>query len=341
LFTPGAASNGFNLYGSGATNGQASGSVPFTLPAAATPGTYELRLFAGGYTLLATSNSFTVAAPRSVSGTVTLNGSPLAAVAFAATNGVTCAASNTSGQYSCTVPLGWSGSVTPSLGGYNFTPTSRSYTNLQTNQTGQNFIAAAAAAQIYYIEPDHLNTPRTIANASGTTVWRWDQAEPFGNSVPNADPDGDGSSFDFPLRFPGQYFDRETGNFYNMARDYSVETGRYIQSDLIGLRGGLNTYTYAYNNPLRFIDPTGLQTFCGCTIACAGFPGAALVLCIKTVICLDPCDKETVTRTYDWYVWPNRPFTFIGGYRCDNFPGPPPDKTNPTPGLGSSVGPQA
>ena len=41
-------------------------------------------------------------------------------------------------------------------------------------------------------------------------MWRWDQQEPFGATPPNDDPDGDGVKFDFPLRFPGQYFDRET-----------------------------------------------------------------------------------------------------------------------------------
>jgi hypothetical protein len=128
LYNPGAPSTGFYLYGGASTNGQASGSVPFTLPAFATPGTYELRLFSSGYTLLATSNSFSVVAPPSVTGTMTLNGSPLSGVTFAATNGVSCPASNSSGQYSCTVPLGWSGSVTPSRGGVSFTPASRECT---------------------------------------------------------------------------------------------------------------------------------------------------------------------------------------------------------------------
>lgn len=51
---------------------------------------------------------------------------------------------------------------------------------------------------------DHLNTPRLIANQTGQTVWRWDQAEPFGVNVPDENPLGLGA-FEFPLRFPGQY----------------------------------------------------------------------------------------------------------------------------------------
>jgi len=116
----------------------------------------------------------------------------------------------------------------------------------------------AGSAQMYYIHPDHLNTPRLIANSTGTAVWRWDQGEPFGNDVPNNNPSGAGA-FEFPLRFPGQYFDRETNLSYNFFRDYDPSIGRYIESDPIGLRAGLNTYFYARVNPLAFMDPDGLD----------------------------------------------------------------------------------
>src|SRR6266487_5960070 len=105
-------------------NGAASGSLPFTLPTMA-QGTYQLRLFAPNSALLAISNSFTVGTPVSVSGTVTASGAVLAGVSFAATNGGTCTASNASGQYSCTVLQGWSGSVTPSFSDFILTPASR------------------------------------------------------------------------------------------------------------------------------------------------------------------------------------------------------------------------
>jgi RHS repeat-associated protein len=114
-------------------------------------------------------------------------------------------------------------------------------------------------AQMYFIHPDHLNTPRMIANQAGATVWRNDNTEPFGDSVPNGDPGNTGVAFDFPLRFQGQYFDRETGLAYNGMRDYDPRTGRYIQSDPIGLKGGLNSYLYVYAVPVRLIDPFGLE----------------------------------------------------------------------------------
>jgi RHS repeat-associated protein len=115
---------------------------------------------------------------------------------------------------------------------------------------------AAAAAQVYFIHTDHLNTPRVITNQASQVVWRWDHTEPFGANPPNENPSGLGN-FTCNLRLPGQYFDRETNTHYNYFRDYDPAIGRYIQSDPIGLEGGINTYAYVRNNPLSFTDPTG------------------------------------------------------------------------------------
>ncbi|WP_407951188.1 RHS repeat domain-containing protein [Parachitinimonas caeni] len=89
----------------------------------------------------------------------------------------------------------------------------------------------------FAIHTDHLGTPRELTRQGNTVVWRW-EGEPFGNSLPNEDVDGDGQKVSFNLRFPGQYHDSETGRFYNYFRDYNPATGRYVQSDPIGLAGG-------------------------------------------------------------------------------------------------------
>jgi RHS repeat-associated protein len=79
--------------------------------------------------------------------------------------------------------------------------------------------------------------------------------------VPDENPSGLGA-FEFPLRFPGQYADRESNLSYNMARDYSPELGRYVESDPVGLVGGLNTYLHVNADPLRNKDPLGLAALC-------------------------------------------------------------------------------
>jgi RHS repeat-associated protein len=96
-----------------------------------------------------------------------------------------------------------------------------------------------------------------VADSTGTTVWRWDQLEPFGNNVPDENPSGLGV-FDLPLRLPGQYFDKETNLHYNYSRYYDQSTGTYEESDPIGLLGGVNTYTYVAGSPLHASDELGL-----------------------------------------------------------------------------------
>jgi RHS repeat-associated protein len=75
---------------------------------------------------------------------------------------------------------------------------------------------------------------------------------PFGETVSR-------TGIDDPLRFPGQQADAGSGLFYNYFRDYDPSLGRYMQSDPIGLRGGINTYAYVGGNPVERFDRLGMQ----------------------------------------------------------------------------------
>jgi RHS repeat-associated protein len=117
--------------------------------------------------------------------------------------------------------------------------------------------------RLFHVEPDALGTPRTVIDPTrgsrGTVVWRWElSGEAFGDDKPNEDPDGDGAWFVFDQRFPGQQYDSASGFNYNYFRDYETGTGRYAQSDPIGLAGGVSTYGYVGGNPLAKYDFFGL-----------------------------------------------------------------------------------
>jgi RHS repeat-associated protein len=117
---------------------------------------------------------------------------------------------------------------------------------------------------LYYLEADALGTPRAVVDPSrgtlGTVVWSWDlTGEAFGNAAPKQDPDNDARDFVFNMRFPGQRFDSVSGLNYNYFRDYDAGTGRYVESDPIGLEGGIGTYAYVGNTPFTALDTYGLQ----------------------------------------------------------------------------------
>ncbi len=118
----------------------------------------------------------------------------------------------------------------------------------------------ASTERIVYLHTDHLNTPRRASDARGVLVWQW-ISDAYGSSAPEEDPDQDGRPTTIHLRFPGQYFDVESGLHYNWNRYYDPQVGRYTQPDPIGLAGGINTYAYVEGNPVSYSDPLGLKTF--------------------------------------------------------------------------------
>jgi RHS repeat-associated protein len=156
------------------------------------------------------------------------------------------------------------------------------------NNIGNNTTANKVNVDVYYLHPDHLGTPRvmtrSVPQAAATTgpnavnkqVWSWN-SDPFGttaqtstggsaNSAPKKNPQlvtGTAAqiaaaSFEQNLRMPGQYEDQETKKFYNYFRDYDPGIGRYVESDPIGLSGGINTYGYVKASPITKTDERGL-----------------------------------------------------------------------------------
>lgn len=127
----------------------------------------------------------------------------------------------------------------------------------------------AETAKLLFVVNDHLGTPQMLIDEAKQVVWQMN-ASPFGEMA-LAD-----SSFKQSLRFPGQYADVETGYSYNYFRDYDPSLGRYIQSDPIGLLGGVNTFGYVHGNPISLLDPNGLAGIAfesGITIRLGGIFG--------------------------------------------------------------------
>ncbi len=119
---------------------------------------------------------------------------------------------------------------------------------------------------VAYVTADHQGTPRAITDSSGNILWAWTyEGNAWGEIAPIT------NGYTYNLRFPGQYFDAETGLLYNAHRDYDSSSGRETETDPMGLRGGLNPYVYAANSPLQNYDATGLWVCNGSTSQCNSF----------------------------------------------------------------------
>ena len=102
------------------------------------------------------------------------------------------------------------------------------------------------------VASDHLGTPTEMYDELGQLAWKM-QLDVFG--VPSVE---EGAAQDCPWRWPGQYEDAETGDYYNRWRYYSTHEARYGQTDPIRLTGGLNLTAYV-DDPAVLSDPLGLE----------------------------------------------------------------------------------
>ncbi|MBB6241257.1 RHS repeat-associated core domain-containing protein [Rhodanobacter sp. MP1X3] len=113
---------------------------------------------------------------------------------------------------------------------------------------------SVTSSTVNYVTADQLGTPRAVTNSAGTAIWSWAYAgNPFGEQQPSS------AGYTLNLRYPGQWYDAETGTADNGYRTFESYLGRYAQTDPAGFNGGISTFAYVGSNPLDGIDPLGLQ----------------------------------------------------------------------------------
>jgi RHS repeat-associated protein len=149
---------------------------------------------------------------------------------------------------------------------------------------------------VNFIHVNQTNQPLYMTSSTGTTSWNWDAGDAFGLlSVGQTYPDASGVQ-ESPViggGFPGQIADGVL--FSNGFRDYDPRTGRYIESDAIGLAGGINTYAYVANNPVSFVDPFGLWS-----------PAAHHKIYEKAFPGIGPTELTAINSGSDWVDYVNQ-----------------------------------
>jgi RHS repeat-associated protein len=114
-------------------------------------------------------------------------------------------------------------------------------------------VTVVANGGVYPVAGDQTGRPLALTHPATKAILWESQGLPFDRGATTNHWGG------FNIGFPGQYFDGEDGLWYNGNRDYDASLGRYIESDPIGLAGGVNTYAYVGNNPISNVDPLGLS----------------------------------------------------------------------------------
>ena len=176
----------------------------------------------------------------------------------------------------------------------------------ETNDAGQNLaeyvylgdqvLCKISGELAYYYHNDHLGTPQILTNDSGIVSWKAVYT-PFGDAEIQVE------TVENPFRFPGQYYDQETGLHYNWNRYYDPKTGRYLTPDPVGLEGGINLFVYVENNPVIFVDPAGTIVIAPVIAACVANPVCrGAVACVGAAVGTGILEtiSALVNRSFNW-----------------------------------------
>jgi len=143
----------------------------------------------------------------------------------------------------------------------------KAYTWQPDSTWGTNPVTLTTGNSTYYYHNDHLGTPQKITDEQGTVVWSATYSA-FGKATVTG-------TITSNLRYPGQYYDEETGLHYNWQRYYDPAEGRYVSVDPIGFEAGdENLYRYVFNDPANLYDPTGealpvlVSVYARCVMSC-------------------------------------------------------------------------
>ncbi len=170
---------------------------------------------------------------------------------------------------------------------------------------------------VSFVRADHIRRPVFATNSAGVKTWTATYT-PFGGVHVST---GAPSS----ARFPGQWFQSESGLHQNWMRDYDPTTGRYLQPDPLGLVDGASVYGYVGQSPMRNVDPSG-QCIGPTIVICAEAAFAGIVLLSLYLACPDDLNLD-----FGW-LFPATPGPGHNG-------GPPLDDPDPNPGSGAGPGP--